>query len=290
MDIKELLLAVPGSDPTHVSAYLEHLTATGRLTQPEGYSERHHILPRSLFPQFACFTENPWNSVYLTAGDHFISHYHLAQAVGGKMWTAVMLMASGANLPVDMLSAPEYQIVREKAAVYHSGRLKDIYADPVLSKAWHANRVAGYTPEARKRMSEKAKVSVNLRFQDQKERDKISASSKLRASTPEAKAELSERAKTLHEGRWWWDTLNATERSKSTWAIAGEAYDLYVEFGNRCVKIYQELAKKYDFVSKSSIQNMVNKFEGRYDRGHVNRGPFRPYETPEWIEFVKNRE
>ncbi len=38
------------------------------------YYENHHILPRSLFEEYIDVTEHPWNSVLLTAKEHFIIH------------------------------------------------------------------------------------------------------------------------------------------------------------------------------------------------------------------------
>lgn len=38
------------------------------------YYENHHILPSSLFPEFSKLKDNLWNSVLLTAREHFIVH------------------------------------------------------------------------------------------------------------------------------------------------------------------------------------------------------------------------
>lgn len=55
----------------------------------EGYTENHHILPKSLFPEYA---KDEWNLVRLTARQHFIAHVLLAKAFGGTMWHAVNMM------------------------------------------------------------------------------------------------------------------------------------------------------------------------------------------------------
>jgi hypothetical protein len=54
---------------------------------PDGYSERHHILPRALGGG-----DEPENLIRLTAEDHFFAHLLLAKAHGGTMWIAVMRM------------------------------------------------------------------------------------------------------------------------------------------------------------------------------------------------------
>lgn len=38
------------------------------------YYENHHILPRSIFPQYINLKSNSWNGVLLTAREHFICH------------------------------------------------------------------------------------------------------------------------------------------------------------------------------------------------------------------------
>lgn len=51
-----------------------------------GLTERHHILPRSIFKQYSNLKENTWNEAILSNRAHIIAHYMLAKAIGGKMW------------------------------------------------------------------------------------------------------------------------------------------------------------------------------------------------------------
>lgn len=66
--------------------------ASRRLLEPAvaGYSERHHILPRSLGGG-----DCPSNLIRLTPEDHFFAHLLLAKALGGKQWAPVAFMLSG---------------------------------------------------------------------------------------------------------------------------------------------------------------------------------------------------
>lgn len=50
-----------------------------RGSKDNAYYERHHILPKSIYPQFANIKTNPWNMVLLTAREHFIAHLLLAK-------------------------------------------------------------------------------------------------------------------------------------------------------------------------------------------------------------------
>lgn len=45
------------------------------------YTELHHILPKSLFPQYK---KDKWNLVRLSAKDHFYAHYYLHKALPGE--------------------------------------------------------------------------------------------------------------------------------------------------------------------------------------------------------------
>lgn len=53
------------------------------------YYERHHIKPKALYPKF---TECKWNTVLLTAREHYICHWLLAKIYGKGMWHAFWAM------------------------------------------------------------------------------------------------------------------------------------------------------------------------------------------------------
>lgn len=58
------------------------------------YTENHHILPKAkgYWPEYRLRSEHPWNTVTLTAEQHFIAHWILARALGGRMWFAFNMM------------------------------------------------------------------------------------------------------------------------------------------------------------------------------------------------------
>lgn len=60
-----------------------------------GYTERHHILPRSLGGG-----DEPENLIRLTAEDHYFAHLLLAKMHGGRMASAVMLLVQCCNGPM----------------------------------------------------------------------------------------------------------------------------------------------------------------------------------------------
>jgi hypothetical protein len=58
-----------------------------------GYTENHHILPKCLFPQFKNLKEHSWNSVNLSAREHFICHQLLVKIYSGKLIHAAFMMS-----------------------------------------------------------------------------------------------------------------------------------------------------------------------------------------------------
>lgn len=57
------------------------------------YYELHHILPRSLYPDFENLKNNKWNGVLFTAREHFIAHKLLTKMIEDKVSRAKMLHA-----------------------------------------------------------------------------------------------------------------------------------------------------------------------------------------------------
>lgn len=85
-----------------------------------GYAEMHHIYPRSLFPQLA---NDPKNLIQLTAREHFIAHWILHKAFGGKMTMAFMYMKAGADDRYWNLNSKAYETLRvEFGAVWSKAK------------------------------------------------------------------------------------------------------------------------------------------------------------------------
>ena len=77
MDIKQALQTLR-NDPKWLDRYLDHLDT---CPTPKTTYDRHHILPKALFPMFASLKENPWNCAILRPGDHLLAHYYLFKAL-----------------------------------------------------------------------------------------------------------------------------------------------------------------------------------------------------------------
>lgn len=140
------------------------------IDEVEGYTETHHILPKSLFPEY---DKEGWNLVQLTARQHFIAHVLLAKAFGGRMWHAVNMMThcdenGKRNYRV---SSRIYEIMKVERAkqlsVEMTGENNPMYG---TSRKGKDNPMYGKThsDEAKLKQSEKSKAYYsnpeNLRF------------------------------------------------------------------------------------------------------------------------------
>jgi hypothetical protein len=135
----------------------------------DGYVERHHIYPRSLFPQKANDADN---IVALTAREHFIAHWMLHKAFGGKMSQAFMYMKAGNADRYWRLNSRSYELLRESFAQAMSV----------------ANTGKSMSDEARQRMS-KTRLGVPL---SEAHRKAIGAGNTGRVLTDETRQRISE--------------------------------------------------------------------------------------------------
>ena len=90
---------------THIEEY--HSIIKNRQDNPlsdDEYGERHHIKPRSIYPELE---HVPDNIVRLTAKEHFMAHYHLwlyyrdelhNNNWAGKMCCALVMMGRSPDL------------------------------------------------------------------------------------------------------------------------------------------------------------------------------------------------
>lgn len=89
---------------------------------PEGYTERHHILPKSLGGD-----DSKENIVRLTARDHFFAHMLLAKIHGGPMNIALWRMSqpkSQGRKERGVITSRQFSTIRNNFAKEISGRLK----------------------------------------------------------------------------------------------------------------------------------------------------------------------
>lgn len=157
---------------------------------PEGYVERHHILPRALGG-----SDDSSNLVALTAKEHFVAHVLLAKIHGGIMWQAVIVMKGGKNR---YCNSRLFEIARrhaffEREKLIKHKRLKDPAFDAYMNKVRSdatKHRVEGYQAAAGEKFKERFIADSEFALKISKNRAKAqeasAASVRLRSS---AKAE-----------------------------------------------------------------------------------------------------
>ncbi len=107
----------------------------------DGYVERHHIYPRSLFPQKA---DEPRNLVSLTGRQHFIAHWMLHKAFGGRMTVALTYMKAHAPDHADRywkMDSRAYERLRVEFAAVMSGMKKGVRLSDEARKNMGASRL-----------------------------------------------------------------------------------------------------------------------------------------------------
>jgi len=67
--------------------YLKFINKYNNINKFETHkTEKHHILPVSLYPEFKDLKKFKWNKIVLTLRQHFIAHWLLAKLYGGSQW------------------------------------------------------------------------------------------------------------------------------------------------------------------------------------------------------------
>jgi hypothetical protein len=92
MDIYKILASKP-HNPHHLNRYITFIKQCQQNNSVyEGYTERHHICPKAMFPKYKSFTQYRWNCAVLTARQHFIAHVMLWKIYENKSMTRAIGM------------------------------------------------------------------------------------------------------------------------------------------------------------------------------------------------------
>lgn len=89
-------------------AFIANRRVTEHIAELLGYSEKHHILPRSLGGG-----NEPSNLIRLTVRDHYFAHCCLAKIHGGNMWAALRAMT-------------QFRLRGRRSAIYAKGRFVEV--------------------------------------------------------------------------------------------------------------------------------------------------------------------
>lgn len=83
------------------------------------YYESHHIIPKSVRPEFKDWKLNPWNKVLLTPKEHFICHLLLTKMLTGKDKAKMVYALWGMTN-----QASKFQDKRFKSNLYSNYKIK----------------------------------------------------------------------------------------------------------------------------------------------------------------------
>lgn len=76
-----------------LNLYLELMASNSKNLKKKGETEEHHILPKSIFPEFSNLRKYKWNKVNLSYYDHFMAHVYLANTGNYHMLSALKIMS-----------------------------------------------------------------------------------------------------------------------------------------------------------------------------------------------------
>lgn len=98
------------------------------LTNSGEKGDRHHILPRSLFPEYENLTEHPWNCAVLTPDKHYIAHAMLSVSLNEPSMDFAWYAMNNKNYndpPIHLIGADAYAELIEKRNKSCSERMKN---------------------------------------------------------------------------------------------------------------------------------------------------------------------
>ena len=240
---------------------------------PNQYFEFHHILPKSLFPNW---TKRQSNLVALTAREHFFCHQLLIKIYPcGKMACALFKMMP--NI-AKYRSSKDYEKIRKQAALlllgenspfygkHHTDEAKQKnaewhkmhkYAKEIYDKIHEKNKGKKRTEETKKRMSD----SMKAFYEDETEEERILRIEKTKQATREAMSKPEVRAKTLAG-------LNSIE-AKAKMKAASAAYwadpENHKKHSEACIgrKLSEETKRKISETQKKRTPEEIAEIQQR---------------------------
>lgn len=121
--------------------FIKYCNEVNQTLDNAEYVEAHHICPKSidLFPEYTSFKSNPWNKCVVTARQHYIAHYLLFKAYGGRQTYAFNAMCNQTKNKNTQrfykLNSKLYATVKSKISnPNHPNRGTSVYIDPITLK------------------------------------------------------------------------------------------------------------------------------------------------------------
>ena len=122
MDLFKLLLD-RGADKRQLHRYLSFISNCAENT-PTGISEAHHILPKSMFPEFTSLKRFTWNKAILTPRQHFLAHWMLWKMFPNESSQSFAFWNMGNRNKFKLYSSRLYEALKAKHTEIVSSKLK----------------------------------------------------------------------------------------------------------------------------------------------------------------------
>ena len=123
MDIYSILASKP-HNPHYLNRYITFIEKCQQHNNCEGYYENHHICPKAkdMFPEYENFSYHKWNSVFLTARQHYIAHMMLMKVfpnIASQVYALWYIMGKH-----DFRNSKMYEAAKIKISKLQSEKLK----------------------------------------------------------------------------------------------------------------------------------------------------------------------
>lgn len=164
----EILAEYPHN--THyLNRYIKFIAYCNTLKNP-GYTEKHHICMKSMFPDLASFTEFPWNCAVLTARQHYIAHLLLWKAYRNRQTAYafhIMIHGNANKFRYTIKSSRTYEKLVEDCKQLNSGKNHPLYGTK-RSEESKINQKLSVTGKKQSAEHINKRVTAMLRTKEQK--------------------------------------------------------------------------------------------------------------------------
>lgn len=114
-------------NPVDENALIEYMKICYEASEEN--TEDHHILPKSLFPEYRSFKSHPWNKAKIKVSSHIRAHGYFAKAFPNRYREAVYPYYSMVNF--HKVEAEEALLdCYESARLKHRTAIKNLWDDP----------------------------------------------------------------------------------------------------------------------------------------------------------------
>lgn len=260
-------------------------------------TEEHHILPKSLFPEYTNLQIHKWNSVHLSYSDHLIVHAMLATSSNFKMAEAFVFMCSTRNITLNDEFIQLYEQSKVDANIGRSICSKILWTDinyrnkniSSIKNAWNDNKrliqskliKEKYTNPKNKLALKEALALSNLKestktnktiaaiktWENSEIRNKRKNSMKEYYSKPGVSEKISERIKNMYKNP---KILESREKSreKTNRAKFSKKFHIISIQSNEIIDTFDyipDACKKYNISGTSNINKCLR---GERDTAH----------------------